>query len=366
MRYALPAAFAVLAVALVSRGAPLEARSSAASPQWNASAAAQFLDQRLEWWRNWPKAQRDHGTQCVSCHTSVPHALAMPSLRREVPGLARTNYENAAYDDITKRVYLWQQVEPFYPDKRSGLPKSSESRGVEGVLNALILATRDKERGYLAADTRQAFANMWGQQLEGRENKGGFAWLNFRLEPFEAPASVYYGAALAAVALNRAPGDYAADPAIAGNVDALKAYLRTGLAGSLYVRTLILWADANLPGVLTPEEKRAIIGEITAAQDADGGWSLASLSDWKRVDQSALPEGSHGFATSLIAVALREAGEPVSGKLVSGARNWIAANQGPDGRLFAPSINKERAADHDAYLFLTDQATAMAALAMAK
>jgi squalene-hopene/tetraprenyl-beta-curcumene cyclase len=39
---------------------------------WDQKAAAAYLDRRQEWWMSWPKAQRDHDTFCVSCHTAVP------------------------------------------------------------------------------------------------------------------------------------------------------------------------------------------------------------------------------------------------------------------------------------------------------
>jgi hypothetical protein len=48
---------------------------------WNPKAAAAYLDRRQAWWMEWPRAQRDHGTFCVSCHTAVPYALSRSALR---------------------------------------------------------------------------------------------------------------------------------------------------------------------------------------------------------------------------------------------------------------------------------------------
>jgi hypothetical protein len=361
MRWPLLSAAALLTAAMMSRGEAVSRKA----PTWDAAAAAQYLDQRLTWWRQWPKAERDHGTRCVSCHTSLPHTLARGTLRGQLgqtqPGVS----EMAMFDDVVKRVYLWDQVEPFYPDQKSGVPKSSESRGVESVLNALILATRDQERGHLGPDTRQAFANMWALQMNSRDMKGGFTWLNFHLEPFESPTATYWGATLAALAVARAPDGYAADPAIAANVEALRGYLKTGLTGqSLYTRSLILWADSRLHGVLEPAQRKQIVDELLAAQGADGGWSLTSLSSWKRVDNTPLPETSDGYATALVALVLREAGVPISPK-VAAARTWLAMNQDKmTGAVPARSINKDRKKETDAYLFMTDEATGLAALAM--
>ena len=341
----------MLAAALVSR---VEAAPKV--PTWDAAAASRFLDIRLAWWRAWPKSERDHGTHCVSCHTSLPHTLSAPVLRKR-PSVS----EMAMLDDVIKRVYLWDEVEPFYTDQKIGVPKSSESRAVESVLNALILSTRDAERGHLGPDTRQAFANMWALQLKS----GGFAWLNFKLEPFESPDATYWGASLAAQAIARAPGGYGEDPAVAANIESLRGYLKTGMGGSLYTRTLVLWADSALHGVLDPAERARIIADLVAVQGKDGGWSLPSLGSWQRIDQSKLPEDSDGYATAVVALALREAGVPASDPALKPARLWLAAHQDKSsGAVPAKSINKDRQPGSDAYLFMTDEATGMAALAM--
>lgn len=358
MRWAVMVAAGLLGVAAMGG----ESRAKPAPKVWDAAGAARYLDGRLAWWRQWPKAQRDHGTVCVSCHTALPHVLARPALRAQLGEHERSPAESAMMDDVVKRVWLWREVEPFYTDQRNGMPKSSEARGVEGVLNALILSTRDAERGALGTDTRQAFAQMWAQQLQAGEQKGGFAWLNFHLEPWESPSASYWGATLAAVAVARAPG-YAADPA---QVEALRAYLRGGMVGqSLYTRALLLWADSALHGVLTPEQRQGVIADITAAQGADGGWSLPALGAWQRVDKSALPTASDGYATAMMAMVLREAGLGAEAPGMKAARGWLVAHQDKaSGAVPAVSINKDRAPGSDPYLFMSDEATGMAALAL--
>jgi hypothetical protein len=367
MRRLILPAFALVSGALLST--VLMSYASAVTPRppgWDAAAAARYLDGRLAWWRQWPKAQRDHGTVCVSCHTSLPHVLARPALRAQLGDSRRSVAEMAMFDDVVKRVWLWNEVEPFYPDQSVGVPKSSESRGVESVLNALILATRDQERGHLGPDTRQAFANMWALQMRRGDRKGGFTWLNFHLEPFESPAAPYWGATLAALAVARAPDGYGADPAIAPNIEALRAFLRTGASGqSLYTRLLVLWADSELRAVLDADQREKIIQDLTAAQHEDGGWSLPSLSDWQRVDKSRLPETSDGYATAVVALVLRQSGASSAAGPLKTARNWLAAHQDKaSGGVPAKSINKDRQVGTDPYLFMTDEATGMAALAM--
>jgi hypothetical protein len=267
---------------------------------------------------------------------------------------------------VTKRVYLWHEIDPFYTDQKNGMPKSGESRGVEAVLNALFLVTRDNERGLFGTDTRQAFAQMWAMQIQTGAMKGGFPWLNFHLEPWESPSATYWGATLSALAVARAPASYASDPAIAPQIETLRAYLRGGLTGqSLYSRTLILIADSALHGIAEPAQREAIIAELVAAQAPDGGWSLPSLAPWARVDKTALPTASDGYATAIVALALREAAMSSATTPLAKAKRWLIAHQDKTtGAIPAQSINKDRQPGSDAYLFMTDHATGIAALVL--
>src|SRR3954463_5903442 len=106
------AAFSFVAVATMTRP-----RAEAdPSTTWNRKAAAAYLDQRSTWWSSWPNAQRDHGTFCVSCHTALPYALARPALRPSLGETAASAPETALLANVTKRVTMWRDVEPFYPD----------------------------------------------------------------------------------------------------------------------------------------------------------------------------------------------------------------------------------------------------------
>src|SRR5678816_470345 len=59
--------------------APLHAEDPARA--WSPNKAAAYLDGRAVWWSTWSGAARDHGTFCISCHTTLPYALARPRLR---------------------------------------------------------------------------------------------------------------------------------------------------------------------------------------------------------------------------------------------------------------------------------------------
>ena len=346
---------------------------------WNPKAAAAYLDQRQDWWQKWPSAARDRGTFCVSCHTAATYALGRPALRGVLHEAGPSASELALQENVTKRVTMWKDVEPFYPDQTRGLPKSSESRGTEAILNALILSGRDARGRALGDDTRRAFDNLWALQFTKGEQSGGWAWLNFHYEPWEAEGSAYYGAALAAIAIGVAPGGYAASAEIQDRMKLLRDYLsRSAGKQHLFNRVTLLWASATWAGgageaggaggpIVTPDEQRAIVDDLLRVQQDDGGWSMASLGSWKRVDNTPNDIHSDGYATGLVAYVLQAAGDPRAKAQVTRALAWLGTHQDPaSGAWFATSLNKQRDPASDAGRFMNDAATAYAVMALTK
>jgi squalene-hopene/tetraprenyl-beta-curcumene cyclase len=338
-----------------------------ASPSWNSRAAADYLDARLEWWLHWPSAARDHETTCVSCHTAVPYALARPVLRRALGQHDLAAPERAMIAGVVKRVTLWNEVEPFYPDQTRGLPKSSESRGTEAVLNALVLAARDAGAGTPSTEGRQALARMWALQFKAGDLKGAWAWLNFHYEPWESSDGACYGAALAALAAGMAPGGYTATPDIQDQLKALREYLQRRVDGeTLFNRVTVLWASSKVPDLLTTAQRDAIVDAAIGAQQHDGGWTLAALGSWKRTDGTPLETTSDGYATGLVTLALRASGASRAAAPVQHGLRWLAGHQDPStGMWRASSLNKQRDPSSDAGRFMSDAATAYAVLALA-
>jgi squalene-hopene/tetraprenyl-beta-curcumene cyclase len=334
------------------------------APAFDAKAAARYLDGRMDWWLHWPNAARDHETTCVSCHTALPYALARPALHSMIGDHGPSAPEQAMLAHVVKRVRMWREVEPFYPDQTRGLPKSSESRGTEAVLNAVVLSARDAAAGSMSDDTRQAFANMWPLQFTAGELKGAWAWLNFHNAPWESNESGYFGAALAALAVGTAPG-YVQAPEIKDRLGLLRDYLQKTVATEpLFNRLMVLWASSRIPGLLTSDQQRAIVEAAASAQRDDGGWSTASLGSWKRNDGTALDTASDGHATGLAALALAQTGTPRSDPHLSKAIGWLARHQDPvSGRWVASSVNKQRDPESDVGKFMSDAATAYAVLA---
>jgi squalene-hopene/tetraprenyl-beta-curcumene cyclase len=328
--------------------------------------AATYLDERLDWWAHWPTAGRDHDTFCVSCHTALPYALARPTLHRALNEPEAAAPARILFENVTKRVRLWKEVEPFYPDQTRGLPKTSESRGTESVLNAVILATRDASAGVLSDDARQAFSNMWALQFKTGEFKGAWAWLNFHYEPWESNNSPYFGAALAAIAVGTAPSKYADNAEIQDQIKLLRDYLNQRAdAEYLFNRAMGLWASSKLPSVLTPTQRQAIIEAALAKQHEDGGWSMSDLGPWQRTDSTLLEASSDGYATGLITLALQSGGLQRSDANVAKALRWLTQHQdGAIGAWSATSLNKQRDPATDIGKFMSDAATAYAVLAL--
>ena len=333
---------------------------------WDPRAAASYLDGRQNWWMTWPNAARDHDTFCVTCHTAVPYALARPALRIALGERDLTGTEQVLLRNVIKRVRLWNEVEPFFADQTYGLPKTSESRGTEAVINALILATYDAGKGALSDETRQAFNNLWALQFKTGELKGGWAWFSFGLEPWESQGGPYFGAALAAIAVGTAPSGYAASPDVQDRLKALGDFLQRRVEKeSLFNRVMALWGSTKLPALLTPNQRQAIIDDVLRLQKDDGGWSMSSLGPWKRVDGTPLDLNSDGYATGLIVLVLQEFGGASTQTANQKALTWLVRHQDPTGGMWsASSLNKQRDPTSDIGKFMSDAATAFAVLAL--
>jgi squalene-hopene/tetraprenyl-beta-curcumene cyclase len=338
----------VLAVCLAACSRP-----EATTATWNRDAAAAYLDRRAEWWMGWQGAARDRGTFCISCHTALPYALSRAALRMRA-GDASSDIERRLLDNVVKRVRLWNEIAPYYHNRAGDPSKAVESRGTESILNALILADHDGRNGRLSAETRSALDNMWALQQTTGERAGAWPWLRFGLSPWEADGSEYYGAALAARAVGAAPEQYASSPAIQENLKRLRAYLsRECSTQPLSNRVVVLWASTKLAGLLDPERQASLVDEILAAQRADGGWALSSRK-------------SDAYATGLAVLALLELNTPRADGPARDGVSWLMRNQNSSGGFWPlDSPNMRRDPTSDVGRFMSDAATAYAALALA-
>jgi squalene-hopene/tetraprenyl-beta-curcumene cyclase len=371
----------VSALALRTGQAPLRAAEG-----WDRGAAAAYLDARMDaWWAKAKTLKTGAGdAKCLSCHTAIPYALARPALRIAMGQSAPTAHEERILDTVRQRVQHAATEQPYYDHTEA---KKVESRGVEAVLNAVVLTQYDtlgrSGRGSDAAQT--AIARLW----EVQRPDGAWDWLNFGLEPYEANDAVFHGATMAAIAAGTSAGQHASrDPKGQAGLERLRGYIRAGVASQrLFNQSWALLASARMRGLLDATQQEAIVRELERVQRADGGWSTADLGPWRwtRADAPYAPPGtteaallaaSDGYATGLVVHAMREAGLAAERPAIAKGLSWLRTNQRA-GRLDDPawapwrahSLNFDR--EHGGEkgepwrrLFMSDLATAFAVLAL--
>ena len=123
---------------------------------------------------------------------------------------------------------------------------------------------------------------------------------------------------------------------------------------------MLLWADTYRGGWLSPTERKDLLDELLALQHEDGGWSLATLGDWRRADGSPQDVTTgDGYATGLAIVLARRSDISVSDERLVKAVHWLKTNQRASGRWFTRSLHK------DSRHYMTHAGTNMALLALA-
>jgi hypothetical protein len=247
--------------------------------------------------------------------------------------------------------------------------KKVESRGTEAVLNALILARADASSRRTAPSpaARVALEHLWATQTTEGPDAGSWEWLNFGLQPWEAPGSRAFGAALAAIAAGAAPGglENPPDPPAARGLPLLRDYLRRRFPEeTLYNRLWILEASTALDDLLTAAQKLEVVTQLLALQRDDGGWALAPLGGYRRVDGTDQSLESDGYATGLALHVLLGQGQPTHHPGLTRGLAWLRSHQQADGSWPGRSVNKQRDPATFAGKLMTDAATAISARAL--
>lgn len=321
---------------------------SAFCADWNPSLAAHYLDSREKTWFAWPRANTT-GVPCLSCHTTLPYALARPALRKALGESARTSYESGLLDGV-----------------RSALHKPN-TKTHQVVLGTLLLSLDAARGGTLSADAEDAFTRLWSLQLQTGEWKGSWEWVDANLDPWEMPESRFYGATLAALAAGFAPDGYQERAGIRDHISLLKAFLcGAQKTQPLHNRLSLAWASAKLRGLLSEAEQREILDEALRRQQSDGGWTLESLGAWKpHPEGPAARDTSNGYATAVVSFLLEQGGISHSDAHLVKALGWLRAHQDPEsGTWAAASMNHRYEAGSIPLDFMRDAATGYAALAL--
>jgi squalene-hopene/tetraprenyl-beta-curcumene cyclase len=361
-----------------------KADAAKSASNWSPAAAAHYLDQREQWWQGWDRAQKDHGTLCISCHTQAPFAFARPVLGRQLDENVMPAEESAMLASVRKRVRDWGEMLPFYSDALYGKGKEVESRNAESVLNSVILLSYDAGKPALSDDTLMALDHAWKLQSQTGPDAGAWVWQNFEYSPWEAPESQYYWTAQLAVALGRACNDegggsgslfadgktpvtICGDPNMAPHLALQLRYLRSHYQAQPLLNQLVaLWADRYFPSTLSRSQRRTLVAKLDRLQHADGGWTLADLGHWVRRDKTPEESAPDGFATGLVVLVLEEtqSGAHASKPVASGLA-WLRTHQNPEtGAWPAWSLNKNRDPKSNVGQFMSDAATGYAVLAL--
>jgi squalene-hopene/tetraprenyl-beta-curcumene cyclase len=284
--------------------------------------------------------------QCVACHTNGSYMVLRPMMTKQLgppqkevrdffvetlhgqeatertdPAKARTDVEANMTIYLAAGLAIW--------DANSSLKTSSPETG-----KALDLLFR--------------LQNPAGDWPVADDNN----------PPLESNA--YQLATVAARAVGNAPLWAAAQRGtpVEEQVERLKRYLRAEQkTQGDYDRVDLLWAAAEMPGLLDAKRMRELEAMIFAHQRADGGWSLRTFAkpeEWGKGNRTeklrAEPEftdaagagySSDGHMTGLAIIALRKAGVPASDQRIRRGVAWLEANQRSSGRWWTRSLNRD-------------------------
>lgn len=320
--------------------APAAPRSPDAG--WQTSAAA-YLDMRSNKWLASPPRAGQRSDCALCCHTTHPYLFSRPLL-----GTSQTDVTGELRSAIEARVAFegdWQKQTPWYG--QDGSDKAAESLGNEAVLNAVTLTLHDQALNRAPTpSTIRAVERMW----EIQRDDGGFDWLDFKLEPWEA-GNETWGAAMAALAAGRVGTTHA-------GVDKLRAFLRERQNPTLHDQLTILWASTALDGLVTADVHHATLAAVVDKQRSDGGWSAEALMGVRTGDTAA-----NAYATAYTTFVLCTVRNDAPDQSLTNGLRWLRQHQHEDGSWPTPSSNRD---SERGGRFMTDAATGYATLALTR
>lgn len=306
--------------------------------------AAEYLEKGTLAWNGTRK--------CVTCHTSGTYFTVRPALSSKlgVPG-----------DKM--REHVVDQFAQF--EKKNPEEQQQSTYPAQAIYIAAGLAEWDAHITHkLSPETERALAQMFKLQRDTGTWGSLDCW-----PPYES--SAYHLATVAAMAAGTAPGWLAnlKDPQLLSAVESLKKYLRTETPKQDYDRTLLLWASARLPDLLTADKKQELVDLVLSKQQADGGWSIRTFGQpeqWGSGNRAeklrSEPEfanpPSDGHQTGLAIVVLRESGVAANDLRIQKGLHWLRTNQRASGRWWTRSLNTDK------WHYITYSGTALPLLAL--
>jgi squalene-hopene/tetraprenyl-beta-curcumene cyclase len=270
--------------------------------------------------RAWMKSQ-----MCGECHVNYTYLMARPLLGKAQRSLAAKS-----------RKYIEDRI-----------PQGKHRSRAESAVIAATLAWDDAHTtGKLQPSTRNALAQMW------REQHPIGSWRQLGCGDGFPPAEndQNYVAALAAVAAGIAPDGYAQTTEAKDGLTKLRRFLQNRPPKQLHDRTAVLWASCYVDGLLTTDERQAVIKDLLAHQRPGGGWSFdalapqrghfdCKLAEHDRGNNPIRPKDppSDGYGTGFAVFVLRQAGVPASHPQIVRGIGWLQSNQRLSGRWHTPS-----------------------------
>lgn len=337
-RYAIVATFVLaLSSTMVNAGEPVTLENvvdpgpnqldEPIAKEFSLERAVHFLDSAALQWQK----QR----QCFTCHTNLAYLYARPSISSHAQ--AHKEVRRFAEELVDER---WQTEGPRWD--------------AEVVATAAALAVNDAaSTEKLHPTTKVALDRMWTLQRDD----GGWDWLKCSWPPFEYDD--HYGVTLAAIAVGVAPNGYAHSDVAQKGIVGIHDYLSSHPPENAHHRAMTLWASTYHEGLISDKEKEAFTSELLALQKQDGGWSVATLGDWKRADATEQDtKTSDGYGTGFVLFVLRKAGVPKADDRIRRGVAWLKANQRVSGRWISRSLYK------DSKHFLSHAGSAFAVMAL--
>jgi squalene-hopene/tetraprenyl-beta-curcumene cyclase len=204
-------------------------------------------------------------------------------------------------------------------------------------MTAAVLAQHDAlTEKTLRPATRKILDRIWDLQRDD----GGWNWVKLNEPPSEIDD--HFGVTMAAIAVGAAPEHYAGTAPARKGLERIRGYLRQHLPENMHQRALLLLAASYVQGILSDEQAKQAAGDLLALQHADGGWSMASLGDWKRKDGAPLDRAaSDGYGTGFAVYILRRGGGiAMDNPGLQKGLLWLKTHQRANGCWFTRSPYK--------------------------